>query len=94
MLSSHIGSYQENGTYISTTSISARGSELPAWRNTSAAQSLLACGFTSSRPGKLLASDRIAVPCTQATGRVAASPEASSPSTMAQAPSDEGQVSE
>lgn len=30
--SSHIGSYQENGTYISTASISRRGSVIPACR--------------------------------------------------------------
>ena len=67
---------------------------MPAWENTSTAQSRLACGLTSSRPGKLLASERMAVPCTHATGPSAASPVASSPKTMAQAPSDDGQVSE
>ena len=30
--SSHIGSYQENGTYTSATSISRRGSVMPACR--------------------------------------------------------------
>ena len=67
---------------------------MPAWPKTSAAHSRLAKGFTSSRPGKLLASERMAVPCTQATGLSEASPAASSPSTMAHAPSEEGQVSE
>ncbi len=30
--SSHMGSYQENGTYISTASMSRRGSAMPACR--------------------------------------------------------------
>lgn len=41
--SSHMGSYRENGTYISTASMSRRGSVIPACRWTSAAQSRRLC---------------------------------------------------
>ena len=50
--SSHIGSYQLNGTYSSATSISLRGSVIPAWRYTSWAHSTPAWGRTGLRPGK------------------------------------------
>src|SRR4029078_1561603 len=47
-LSSHIGSYQENGTYTSATSISSIGLVMPAAFHNAAAASRLACGFTWS----------------------------------------------
>ena len=90
---SHIGSYHEKGTYTSATSMSRRGSVMPAWAYTSAAHSRPASGFTWSRPGAIVGSERMAPPSIHA-GSVAASPPASSVSTMAHAPSDDGQVSE
>src|SRR6478735_9516932 len=45
-LSSHIGSYQENGTYTSATSISSIGLVIPAAFHSAAAASRLACGLT------------------------------------------------
>ena len=70
---------------------------MPAWRYTSAAQSLPACGETWSRPAAMAGSERNEVPCTHAGGRpaaAAASPPASLVSTRAIAPSDDGHVSE
>src|SRR6266700_1589798 len=90
--SSHMGSYQLNGTYTSAASSSRRGSLIPACRYTSAAQSLPACGFTVSRPAKKIGSLRIAVPCTQAGGCGAAA-ALSLASTIAHAPSEDGQAS-
>src|ERR1044072_9247243 len=49
-LSSHIGSYQENGTYTSATSISSIGLVMPAAFHNAAAASRLAWGLTWSRP--------------------------------------------
>src|SRR3954463_6068264 len=92
--SSHMGSYQENGTYISPASMSRRGSAIPACRYTSAAQSLPACGDTASLPAKSVGPLRGAPPRTQAGGPGARAAPARSVSTMAQAPSEEGQVSE
>ena len=45
-LSNHIGSYQENGTYTSATSISSMGLVIPAAFHSAAAASRLACGLT------------------------------------------------
>src|ERR1700730_15458214 len=45
-LSSHIGSYQENGTYTSATSIASMGLLIPAAFHNAAAASRLACGLT------------------------------------------------
>ena len=66
--SSHMGSYQENGTYISTASISLRRSWMPAWANTSLAHASDAAGDTMLRPPNEPDSDRIATPLIQATG--------------------------
>ncbi len=69
---------------------------MPAWPNTSAAQSRPPSGLTWSRPANMVGSLRKAVPLTHAGARpaaAAASPPASLVSTMAQAPSDDGQVS-
>ena len=92
-LSSHIGSYQLNGTYISAVSISSLGLVIPAWLHKSSAQSLLACGFTSSRPGKLFASLRIAPAWIQA-GLFDFLASFSFTITIAAAPSEDGHVSE
>src|SRR5690606_34264416 len=91
--SSHIGSYQENGTYTSAQSSSLRGSVMPACRYTSAAASLPPCGLTLSRPANIIGSDRIDVPCTHAGGFGAFLAASSEARTMAHAPSDDGHVS-
>jgi hypothetical protein len=90
--SSHIGSNQENGTYISTQSMSCRGLVTPACRYASAAASRPARGSTGSRSADMVGSLRMAVPWTHATGRLGRTVR-SLPRTRAQAPSDEGQVS-
>src|SRR5579864_1124694 len=94
-LSIHIGSYHENGTYTSATWISRRGSVMPAWRYTSAAQSVDALGLTWSRPANMVGSERMAMPCTHAGGCDADDESAtrSDASTMAAAPSEDGHVS-
>src|SRR3954465_12187447 len=92
--SSHIGSYQENGTYISTASISRRGSAMPACRYTSAAQSLPACGETKSLPAKRVGSLRMAPPSSQAGGFGERAAPVRPVRIIAQAPSEEGHVSE
>src|SRR5689334_20641714 len=88
--SSHIGSYQLNGTYSSATSISWRGTLIPAWRYTSCAHSTPACGRTGLRPGNTPSSLRTAVAATHAAGFAAFLPPASSVSTTAHAPSEDG----
>src|SRR3954453_13830001 len=90
--SSHIGSNHEKGTYISTQSISLRGSVMPACRYTSLAHWMPPSGSTGSRSADIVGSDRIAVPCTHAGGREPDN-ESSAASTSAHAPSDEGHVS-
>src|SRR5258705_7263105 len=60
--SSHIGSYQLNGTYNSAQSIWPRGSVMPACAYTSAAQSTAPWGRTGSRPGNDDGSERTADP--------------------------------
>ena len=67
--SSHIGSYHQNGTRISTASVSRRGSATPACRQTSAAQPFPACGETKLLPAKGVGSLRITPPFIQAGGR-------------------------
>ncbi len=54
--SSHIGSNQLNGTYISTQSISSTGEVIPALRHRSAAQASPAPGLTVSRPANVVGS--------------------------------------
>src|SRR5262245_2030628 len=95
-LSNHIGSYQENGTYTSAASISSMGLLIPAAFHSAAAASRLACGFTWSRPAYANGSVRSDVAWIHATGwpsATRASAAASSPITIAAAPSDEGHVS-
>src|SRR6185312_7244716 len=60
--SSHIGSYQLNGTYSSAQSICSLGLVMPACWYTSAAQSIAPCGRTGSRPGNDDGSERTAEP--------------------------------
>src|SRR5437763_13845385 len=90
--SNHMGSNHENGTYISTQSIWLRGSVMPAWRYTSLAHWMPPRGNTGSRPADIVGSDRIAVPCTHAGGRLPDN-ASSAASTIAHAPSDDGHVS-
>src|SRR4029077_20434364 len=66
--SSHIGSYQLNGTYSSAQSSWPSGSVMPACPNTSAAQSTAPCGRTGSRPGNDDGSERTADPRIHAGG--------------------------
>ena len=69
---------------------------MPACAYTSFAHSLPPSGSTGSRSADIVGSLRIAVPLIHAGGRpaaAAASPTASLPSTIAQAPSDDGHVS-
>src|SRR5215469_16808400 len=91
--SSHIGSNQENGTYISATSISSIGREMPAFAHSAAAPSAPARGLTWSLPENIVGSVRIDVALIQATGPDEASAAAGSPITTAHAPSDDGHVS-
>jgi hypothetical protein len=69
---------------------------MPAWRQSAAAASAPARGFTWSLPENIVGSVRIAVARIQATGlppACAASAASRSPITTAHAPSDDGQVS-
>src|SRR5690606_21218294 len=91
--SSHIGSYQANGTYTSPQSSSLRGPGMPACRHASPAPSLPPCGLTLSRPANMIGSDRIGVPCTHAGGFGAFLAAPSEARTMAHAPPDDGHVS-
>src|SRR4051812_33972946 len=91
--SSHIGSYHENGTYTSAQSKSLRGSVMLACAYRSLAHWRPASGFTWSRRANIVGSERMAMPCTHATGPGAASATFSDPITMAIAPSLDGQVS-
>src|SRR5579871_1269265 len=84
--SSHIGSYQENGTYSSAMSICDRGSVMPAWRYTSAAHSTPACGRTGLRPGKFDSSLLTERPWNQAAGLEERRAPASLVNTTAHAP--------
>src|SRR2546423_7259227 len=86
-----MGSNQENGTYISTASMSRRGSAMPACRYTSAAQSLPACGDTASFPAKRVGSLRMAPPSIQAGGRGARAAPGPSVGTTPEAPSGDGE---
>src|SRR5690349_13242295 len=88
--SSHIGSYHENGTYSSATSISSRGFLMPAASYTAWAQSTPACGRVPLRPGNCPISERTAMAVIHAGGFPAALPPASLVSTIAHAPSDDG----
>ena len=68
---------------------------MPACFHSAAAASRPACGFTWSRSAAVVGSERITVPWIQA-GLVdvgASRTAASEPMTIAQAPSEEGQVS-
>src|SRR5699024_6331894 len=91
--SNHIGSNQEKGTWISAVSTSESGSSIPASDHNAAAASLPACGLTWSRPENTRGSVRIAVERTHAAPPGTPSPARSSPMIIAQAPSEEGQVS-
>src|SRR2546426_3000074 len=62
--SSHIGSYQENGTYTSAQSKSSRGFVIPACAYKSWAQSLPACGLIWSRRANIVGSPRMGMPWT------------------------------
>src|SRR6478672_2603953 len=91
--SSHIGSYQENGTYTSAQSKSSRGFVIPACAYRSWAQSLPACGLIWSRRANIVGSLRMAMPWIHATGPSDASATFSLPITIAIAPSDDGHTS-
>jgi len=66
---------------------------IPACFHSAAAASRPACGFTWSRPAKVVGSVRMTVAWIHATGLPVAAAAVSSPRIMAQAPSEEGQVS-
>ena len=91
--SSHIGSNQANGTYISTTSISSAGFLIPPLRHKSAAHISPATGLTCSRPANAVGSLRFDVACTHAFGPACLSARSSLINTKAIAPSLDGHVS-
>src|SRR5262249_18437538 len=91
--SSHIGSNQAKGTYISTVWISFHGFLMPARSYTARAQTFPAIGLTWSRPGTHIASAKEEPERIHARFPRPFRAWASDARTSAQAPSDEGQVS-
>ena len=92
--SSHIGSNQENGTYISTQSTSrARVGDAGLLVDVGGALAAARAGAPCRGSADIVGSERIAVPLIHATGPGRASATSSLASTMAQAPSELGQVS-